>query len=56
MKKVLIRLKVADLEAAVQFYCEELALFEVHQDYGMLERSLLLQDPSGNRFIIFEAN
>ena len=35
MKKVLIELKVADLRAALQFYCEELALFDVRQDYGM---------------------
>jgi predicted enzyme related to lactoylglutathione lyase len=118
MKKALIDMTVASLEAAIKFYCEELALFDFSQDYGMgtvslayranesiflllteraptlvgrpvfrievescesifnrlraqtfesggkllseeifeypLEKSLALQDPSGNMFLLFE--
>ena len=40
MKKVLIEIRVASLEAARLFYCEELALFDFHQDFGMGQISL----------------
>ena len=40
MKMVLIEVRVAALEAARQFYCEELALFDFCQDFGMRSLSL----------------
>jgi len=40
MTKVLIELQVVSLDAALRFYCEELALFEFRQDYGMRTVSL----------------
>jgi hypothetical protein len=41
MSMVLIDLTVASIAAATKFYCEELALFEFHQDYGMGTVSLV---------------
>ena len=35
MKKAFIDLRAVSLQAAIEFYCEELALFDFHQDYGM---------------------
>lgn len=43
MKKALIEMRVASLEAAIKFYCEELALFELSQDFGMRTVSLAYQ-------------
>lgn len=41
MKKALIDLTVASIAAATKFYCDELALFDFHQDYGMGTVSLV---------------
>lgn len=35
MKKALIDITVSSVSAATKFYCDELALFDFHQDYGM---------------------
>jgi predicted enzyme related to lactoylglutathione lyase len=44
MKKVLIEIRVASLEEAKKFYCEELALFNFSQDFGMGEISLVYKE------------
>lgn len=44
MKKVLIEIQVASLEEATKFYCEELALFDFCQDFGMRQISLVYKE------------
>ena len=53
--KVFIEMQVASLAAAIRFYCEELALFEIGQDYGMRTMSLVYTANQSIQLLLSEA-
>lgn len=54
MSRIQVHLKAHSVEEARRFYCEDLGLFAVHQDYGMDAVSLVFER-NPNVFLILSA-